>query len=45
MERSSGSENGCDGQALQVTSPRAVQFEALGKKKRREQGKMHRGAQ
>jgi hypothetical protein len=44
-ENLSGDENGYEGQALQETSKRPAQFEAQAKKKRREQGKMHRGAQ
>jgi hypothetical protein len=38
-------ENGYERQGLQETSVRPAQFEAQAKKKRREQGKMHRGAQ
>jgi hypothetical protein len=37
--------NGYERQGLQETSARPAQFEAQAKKKRREQGKMHRGAQ
>jgi hypothetical protein len=41
----SAQEDGYERREVQETSEQAAQFEAQAKKKRREQGKMHRGAQ
>jgi hypothetical protein len=41
----SAEEDGYERREVQETSERPAQFEAQAKKKRREQGKMHRGAQ